>query len=120
MPGVYQVPSTTPAPTGPVSTVALGSLSIGAGAVLSGNTLTLDSSGTTTVPLSASLTAKNYDLSGAVINLGGGSGGLVISPDLIANFAGADNVRLRSASVFNVFGSNTFGDAADPIGTIDP
>jgi hypothetical protein len=106
-----------------VSSVALGSLSIGAGAVLSGNTLTLDSSGTTTVPLSASLTAKNYDLSGAIINLGDGSGGLgsgglVISTDLIASFAGADNVRLRSASVFNVFGSNTFGDAANPIGTL--
>ena len=68
-------------------------------------------------PSSAKLTAKNYDLSGSIINLGGGSGGLVVSADLIANFAGADVVRLRSASVFNLYGSNTFGDASNPIGT---
>ncbi|HEX3503123.1 MAG TPA: filamentous hemagglutinin N-terminal domain-containing protein, partial [Xanthobacteraceae bacterium] len=118
VPGVYQVPNTTPTATGPVSTVARGSLTIGAGAVLSGNTLTLDSSGTTTVPDNATLTAKNYDLSGSIINLGGGSGGLVVSAALIGNFAGADVVRLRSASVFNVFGSNTFGNADNPIGTL--
>jgi filamentous hemagglutinin family protein len=118
VPGVYQIPSTTPAPTGPVSKVALGSLTIGAGVTLSGNTLTLDSSGTTTVPDSATLTAKNYDLSGSIINLGGGTGGLVVSAVLIGNFAGADIVRLRSASVFNIYGSNTFGSADNPIGTL--
>ena len=118
VPGIYQVPSTTPAPAGPVSTMARGSLTIGAGAVLSGNTLTLDSSGTTIVPVSANLTAKNYDLSGAVINLGDGTGGLVISTDLIGKFAGADVVRLRSASVFYLSGNNTFGDPNDPIGTL--
>ncbi|MCK9917085.1 filamentous hemagglutinin family protein [Microbacteriaceae bacterium K1510] len=118
VPGVYQVPSGTPAPTGPVSTVARGNLSLGNGVTLAGNTLTLDSSGTTIVPLSANLSARNYDLSGAVINLGGGSGGLVVSTDLIGKFAGADTVRLRSGSVFNVYGSNTFGDAANPIGAL--
>ncbi|MCK9917090.1 filamentous hemagglutinin family protein [Microbacteriaceae bacterium K1510] len=118
VPGVYQVPSTTPAPTAPVSTVALGSLSVGAGVALSGTTLTLDSTGTTTVATDASLTAKNYDLSGSVINLGGGSGGLVVTTGLIGKFAGADNVRLRSASVVNVYGNNTFGDAGYSIGTL--
>ena len=34
VPGVYQVPATTPAPNGPVSTVALGNLTIGPGVVL--------------------------------------------------------------------------------------
>jgi hypothetical protein len=63
-------------------------------------------------------TAKNYDLSGSVINLGGGSGGLVVTPDLIGKFAGADVVRLRSASVFNLYRSNTFGDTANRIGTL--
>ncbi|MCK9917114.1 filamentous hemagglutinin family protein [Microbacteriaceae bacterium K1510] len=118
VPGVYQIPSGTPAPTGPVSTVAFGNLTIGAGATLAGNTLTLDSSGTTTVPVSAKLLATNYDLSGSTVNLGGGSGGLVISPDLIGNFAGADVVRLRSGSVFNLYGSNSFGNAGNPIGKL--
>jgi hypothetical protein len=118
VPGVYRVPATTPAPAGTVSSVALGNLTIGAGVTLSGNTLTLDSSGTTTVPVSATLTAKNYDLSGSIINLGGGTGGLVVSTALIGNFAGADVVRLRSASVFNIYGSNTFGNTANPIGTL--
>ncbi|MBV8744365.1 MAG: filamentous hemagglutinin family protein, partial [Xanthobacteraceae bacterium] len=96
----------------------LGNLTIGAGVILAGNTLTLDSSGTTSVPISAKLTARNYDLSGSIINLGGGAGGLVVSADLIANFAGADVVRLRSASVFNIYGSNTFGNGNNPIGTV--
>src|SRR5262249_12582137 len=95
MPDVFQVPATTPAPKGPVATGAPGSLTIGAGVTLRGNTLTLDSSGTTIVPDSATLTARNYDLSGSVINLGDGTGGLVVSTRLIANFAGADVVRLR-------------------------
>jgi hypothetical protein len=54
VPGIYQVPSTTPAPNGPASDVALGNLAIGADVALSGKTLTLDSSGTTTVATSAS------------------------------------------------------------------
>lgn len=116
VPGVYQAPATTPTATGPVSTVALGNLAIGAGATLSANTLTLDSSGTSTVPVSANLAARNYDLSGSIINLGGGSGGLIASAALIGNFAGADVVRLRSASVFNLYGSNSFGSASNPIG----
>ncbi|MCK9914327.1 filamentous hemagglutinin family protein [Microbacteriaceae bacterium K1510] len=118
VPGVYQVRSTTPAPVGPVSTVALGSLSVGADVALSGNTLTLDSSGTTTLATSASLTARNYDLSGSVVNLGGGAGGLVVTTGLIGKFVGADIVRLRSASVFNLYGDNTFGDAGNRIGTL--
>lgn len=118
VPGVYQVPTTTPAPAGPVSTVALGSLSVGDNVTLLGKTLTLDSSGATTVSVSANLTASNYDLSGAVINLGSGTGGLVISTGLIGKFAGADIVRLRSASVFNLYGNNNFGDAGNRIGTL--
>lgn len=118
VPGVYQAPSTTPAPTPPMSPVALGNLAIGDNVVLAGNTLTLDSSGTTTVSLSASLTARNYDLSGAIVNLGGGSGGLEVSTGLIGKFAGADIVRLRSSSVFNLYGGTSFGDAANRIGTL--
>ncbi len=81
--------------------------------------MTLDSSGATTVLVSANLTASNYDLSGAVINLGSGTdAGLVISTGLIGKFAGADIVRLRSASVFNLYGNNNFGDAGNRIGTL--
>ncbi|WP_448044311.1 filamentous haemagglutinin family protein [Bradyrhizobium liaoningense] len=118
VPGIYTPPATTPTATPPISSVALGKLAIGANVTLVGNTLTLDSSGSTTLADTARLAAKNYDLSGSLINLGGGSGGLVVSRDLIGRFAGADIVRLRSASVFNLYGSNAFGDAADRIGSL--
>lgn len=118
VPGVYQAPATTPTATPPVSSFALGSLAIGNNVALTGNTLTLDTSGDSTVSASARLAAKNYDLSGRVINLGGGSGGLVVTPDFIDRFAGADAVRLRSGSVFNLYGSNSFGDGSNRIGTL--
>jgi filamentous hemagglutinin family protein len=116
VPGLYTPLATTV--TGPVSPIALGSLSIGAGANISGNALTLDSSGSSTLAQDAVLKAKNYDLSGSVIDLGGGGGGLVLTAKVIANFAGADTVSLRSASVFNVYGAVAFGAAAAPIGTL--
>jgi filamentous hemagglutinin family protein len=118
VPGVYKSPETTPPATPPVSSITLAKLTIGNNVALSGNTLTLDTSGDSTVSATASLTAKNYDLSGRVINLGGGTGGLVITTDLIGKLAGADSVRLRSASVFNLYGSNSFGDGSNRIGTL--
>ncbi|MDR3417050.1 MAG: hypothetical protein P4L83_12765, partial [Nevskia sp.] len=100
-----------------------GTLTIKTGALLSGTSLTLDSSGTatgtgTTVADGATLSASNYDLAGGVINIGGGSSGLVLTDALIADFAGAETVTLRSASVFNFYGSVALGTAADPIGTL--
>ncbi|MBY6242346.1 filamentous haemagglutinin family protein [Methylosinus sp. Sm6] len=118
VPGVYRIPATTPAPEGPVSPVALGALTIGENVALSGAALTLDASGSTTLAASARLVAKNYDLASGLINLGGGSGGLVVTTGLIGQFAGAESVRLRSASVFNLYGSNAFGDAANRIGAL--
>ncbi|ATQ70694.1 hypothetical protein CQW49_22215 (plasmid) [Methylosinus trichosporium OB3b] len=118
VPGIYQAPATTPAPTPPMSSVARGNLAIGNNVTLSGNSLTVDSSGDTTLSASARLIAKNYDLSGSVINLGGGSSGLVLTSGLIGKFAGAETVRLRSDSVFNLYGSNSFGNAADAIDTL--
>ena len=116
VPGIYTPPATSV--TGPVAPIALGSLSIGAGANISGNALTLDSSGSSTLAQDAVLKAKNYDLSGSVIDLGGGAGGLALSANVIANFAGAETVSLRSASVFNFYGAIAFGAAAAPIGTL--
>jgi filamentous hemagglutinin family protein len=118
VPGTYASPATTPTATPPVSSIALGNLTIGDNVSLSGNALTLDSSGSSTLSQTAILTAKNYDLSGSVINLGGGSGGLVLTSAVIANFAGAGTVSLHSASVFNFYGVNAFGNAAAPIGTL--
>jgi hypothetical protein len=71
----------------------------------------------------AHLVAKNYDLSGSIINVGNvpaKTAGLTLTPQLIANFAGAASVSLRSGSFFNFYdaGDVTFGDAAKPIGEL--
>ncbi|MDR3662971.1 MAG: hypothetical protein P4L86_21725, partial [Mycobacterium sp.] len=95
-----------------------GTLAIGTGTTLSGASLTLDSAGSTTVATDAVLTADNYDLSGSVINVGGGSTGLVLTDTLIAKLAGADTVSLRSASVFNFYGNVALGTDTSPIGTL--
>lgn len=120
VPGVYTSPTATPAAPLPVSSVALGQLTIGDGVAMSGNSLTLDTSGSSSIGASATLTAKNYDLAASVVNVGGGSGGLVVTPDLLAKFAAADVVSLRSASVFNLYDANglTIGNASNPIGTL--
>jgi filamentous hemagglutinin family protein len=92
----------------------------GAVTIDGGVALTLDSSGANKIADSAALTAANYDLSGSVVNLGGGSGGLVLSAANIANFAGATSVSLRSASVFDLYDASglVIGSAANPIGTL--
>ncbi|MDR3659527.1 MAG: filamentous hemagglutinin family protein [Mycobacterium sp.] len=116
VPGLY----TGPGPL-PTSSTALGSLAIGAGVTLSGTTLTLDTSGSSTLASDAVLQAKNYDLSGSVINFGAvpaGTAGLTVSSQLIADLAGAEAVRLRSASVFDFYGDSTFGSTDAPIGTL--
>ena len=113
VPGIYTGPGPTPTSSSP-----LGSLTIGAGVSISGNSITLDSSGTNTLPASANLQGQNFDLSANIINLGGGSGGLVLSPAQIGLFAGAQTLDLRSASVFNFYGSNSFGGSGAPIGSL--
>lgn len=122
VPGSYAPPDTTPTATAPVSTVALGQLTIGSGVVLSGNALTLDTSGNSNLAANAILAAKNYDLSGSIVSLGNVptsvTTGLTVSQQLLASFAGADTVRLRSGSVLNVYGDASIGDASAPIGTL--
>lgn len=118
VPGSYTPPATTPTATGPVSVTPRGSLAFGGGVTISGNALTFDSSGTATIAADATLVAKNFDLAANVINLGGGSGGLVLSQNLIASMAGADTVSLRSASAFNFYGRNALGNAGARIGTL--
>lgn len=95
----------------------------GAAVRISGVSLALDTSGSAVVDLSAVLAATNYALSGNVINLGNvpaGSAGLTISPQLIAQFAGAQQVTLRSNSVINFYdqGGIDFGTSDNPIGTL--
>ena len=72
------------------------------------------------------LKAANYDIAGSVINIGdgaiaaGATGGILLSSTVLANFADANSVRLRSASVINLFDANglDIGDPAHPIGTL--
>lgn len=116
VPGQYSGPGTPPSNSTPQ-----GSLSVGAGAVIDGgNTLTLDSSGNGTLAASVVLTARNYYIAGSVINVGGGSSGIVLNTAVLANFNDAVSVRLRSASVINLYdaGGLQIGDSAHPIGTL--
>ncbi|MBG0812596.1 filamentous hemagglutinin N-terminal domain-containing protein [Methylosinus sp. H3A] len=83
--------------------------------------LTIDSSGVNRIG-AATLTAKAFDLAAKAIDFGGASasGGLALTDANIANFAGADLLRLRSASAFDFHdvGGLSIGDAAHPIGQI--
>ncbi len=85
-----------------------------------GQALTIDSSGQSRLGPNVSLVAKAYDLSASIINIGGGTTGLVLNDNILANFAGATSVRLRSASVINLYdaGGLAIGDASNPIGTL--
>jgi filamentous hemagglutinin family protein len=116
VPGQYSGPGPQPAATAP-----LGSFSIGAGAIIDGgNALTLDTSGSGTLASDAVLKAANFDIASSVINIGGGSSGLVLTSTVLQNFADATSVRLRSASVINLYDANglQIGDAAHPVGTL--
>ncbi len=83
--------------------------------------LTIDSSGVNRIG-AATLIAKAFDLAAKAIDFGGASasGGLALTDANIANFAGADLLRLRSASAFDFHdaGGLSIGDAAHPIAQI--
>lgn len=116
VPGQYTGPGTPPA-----SSVPQGAFSVGAGAVIDGgNALTLDSSGSGSLTSSAILRARNYDIAGSVINIGDGASGIVLNDAVIANFNDAVSVRLRSATVINLYdvGGLQIGDPSHPIGTL--
>jgi filamentous hemagglutinin family protein len=112
LPGQYAGPGPAPA-----SSVPLGSFSIGNATIDGGNALTLDTSGNGSLDSRAILDAKNYDIAGSVINIGGGSSGLVLSTATLQSFAGADSVQLRSASVINLYDANGLAINV-PVGTL--
>ncbi|MBY6243302.1 filamentous haemagglutinin family protein [Methylosinus sp. Sm6] len=93
-----------------------------AGVRIEAAAITLDSSGANRLAAKVALIAKSFDLSAKIIDFGGdgASGGLVLTDAIIANFAGAASVGLRSASAINFYdgGGLAIGDAAHPIGTL--
>ncbi|MBV9235522.1 MAG: hypothetical protein JOZ94_06785, partial [Xanthobacteraceae bacterium] len=116
VPGQYTGPGPLPPGTTPQ-----GTFSVGAGAVIDGgNALTLDSSGGGALASDAVLSARNFDLAGSVINIGGGGSGIVLNAAVLANFNNAVSVRLRSASAINLYDANglLIGDPTQPIGTL--
>ncbi|HEY8066796.1 MAG TPA: filamentous hemagglutinin family protein [Methylosinus sp.] len=118
LPGLYTGSGPTPTPA-----AKSGSLVIGANVRIDGAAaLTLDSSGVNRVGASATLIAKAFDLSAKAIDFGAdsSSAGLALTDAILANFIGADSVRLRSASAFNFHdvGGLEIGDAAQPIGQL--
>ncbi|WP_400768661.1 filamentous haemagglutinin family protein [Methylosinus sporium] len=85
--------------------------------------LTIDSSGVNKVGANVALVARAFDLSAKAIDFGVDSsavGGLALTDAIVANLAGADSVRLRSASAFNFYdvGGLSIGDASHPIGQL--
>lgn len=95
----------------------------GAPVTLQGVALALDTAGDSLLAPNAVLKAQNYELEGGVINLGAapaGTFGLTLSPQVVADLAGAKSVALRSQSVINLYdaGGLTLGDPANPIGTL--
>ncbi len=117
LPGIYDT-STLPGAFGPVASSPEGQLSVGA-VTIQGNTITLDSSGANVLAANATLSASHYTLASNLINLGGSNpSGLTLTDNALARFAGAEFVTLHSYSVFNLYGDETFGSAAAPIGSL--
>lgn len=92
------------------------SLSIGAGAQLTGGSLTLDSTNTATnLDASAVLTANAYAFSSGRISLQLGSGSLLANPGLVlsstqlASLSTAKSVTLRSYSSIDLYGNGSVG-----------
>jgi len=111
------------------TTAGTATLVAGADVRISGKSISVDSGGTNVFAADSAqkrgvtLSAKNYDLSASVINLGnvpGTAPGLTLSAGLINSFAGADTVTLRSGSFFNLYDQQgiVLGDASKQIGTL--
>jgi hypothetical protein len=92
-------------PTAPSGKIAIGTAP-GTGALvksgspveIDGNALTINTSGTSLLVANAHLVAKNYDLSGSIINVGNvpaKTAGLTLTPQLIANFVGGLRVAAQ-------------------------
>ncbi len=104
-----------------VTAPPLANFTIGSGVTIDGgNSLTLASSGSGSLAPDAKLMARNYDLAGNVINIGGGASGLVLTSATLANFAGAASVQLRSGTVINFYDASglVIGDPAKAIGAL--
>ena len=99
----------------------LAAFSIASGVTIDGgNSLTLASSGSGSIDASATLTARNYDFLGNVINIGDNvASGLVLTSATLAKFAGA-SVQLHSASTINFYDASglAIGVGATPIGSL--
>jgi filamentous hemagglutinin family protein len=126
VPGLYDGPGPAPASAVPLGQIALGTapgstgFTADASVTITGTSVTIDSSGASVSAPGAVIKAQNYDLSASIINIGGGNDGLVLAPAMIANFADATEVTLRSSSVINFYdaGNLQIGDALHPIGTL--
>lgn len=106
------------------TTATTGSVTIGSNAAFTGNSITVDTSGSSSFGTGITFqNIKNYDLAASIISFGKVSGaapgGLTISSDFFTSLNGADSVTLRSASVFNFYdpGDNS-GNLALGNGTI--
>lgn len=94
-----------------------GSLQVGEGARFSaaGGSLSLDSTGGTSVAGSARLAAADISLAGGVVRVGGTSeaaGQLSLTPSLLAQVAGSDRLTLRGYERIDFTGGSALGSAA--------
>lgn len=102
-----------------VTTSALPQLNIGAGALISGQSILLDSSNATTLAPTAILTGSTINLNSGLISVlldnhpGTPGGGLVLSGVTLANLKQAGSLALLSYTAIDFYGSGTFAAAGN-------
>ncbi len=87
------------------------------------SSLSLDTSGSLSIAGNTDFRVSDIDISGPIVslgNVGGLTGGVRVSSADIARFAGAHSLRLRSATVFNVYdaGGAIIGDTLNRIAAL--
>lgn len=97
-------------------------LATGGAALIGGSSLSIDTSGRLEFG-NTILSAQDYDIAGPVVRLGnvaGLTGGVRLSANDFARFSGARSMRLRTASVFNIYdnGGVVLGDLPVRIGRL--
>lgn len=95
----------------------------GAPTTIDGVALSIDTTGSLSLGDNVMLRAQDYEIAGPVVSLGntgGIAGGVRLSAADFARFAGARSLKLRSATVFNLYdtGGTVLGDAVNRIGQL--
>ena len=86
-----------------------GQVTIGEGATLGGAAVLIDATRTTTLAGTARLSGESLSVAAGQISLGGGTDGLVLGAESLAQLADTKSLTLRSYGSIDVFGDVDFG-----------